>query len=421
MSARVRRFRITGNIKATGFALLLAFGVLTVQAQNWVPAPGVPNEEIQSLTLHAGSLYAAGESGIYQSTDDGKSWNRLSLKPNPPNYLTSLFVARGQLYAGIYGEGVFVSGDGGQSWRNMSAGLSGWGTYAMGFALLGDSLYLATGGYGVFVLNLLQTDVWHEWNEGLPQYGMITIAAAENHIVVSTGINVFVRQRGGSTWDYLSVDGTTSQRPVYKFHLTTDHLFAGSSVGVFRSSRDGQTWRKMEIPFLANLPVETFAADGNRLYVGVRYKEEHFICSTDNAGSSWDFRTHELVLLRDMLVSHGRLWAARLDGLWSMDLGAWTSVEDQADALPRDIKLHQNYPNPFNPSTKIGFTIPSRAHVFLEVHDVLGRKIGTLVNEFLPPGYHSRSFDGSNLPSGTYFYTLRTGRSSTTKKLIIQR
>lgn len=68
--------------------------------------------------------------------------------------------------------------------------------------------------------------------------------------------------------------------------------------------------------------------------------------------------------------------------------------------------LEQNYPNPFNPSAKIKFSISNRGNVSIKVYDVLGKEIKVLINSELNPGNYEVQFDGRNLSSGVYFYTL---------------
>jgi len=92
---------------------------------------------------------------------------------------------------------------------------------------------------------------------------------------------------------------------------------------------------------------------------------------------------------------------------------------EQIDEKPPTFHLAQNYPNPFNPRTSILFAIPESGPTTLIVYDMLGREVAVLVNESLPSGTHMVSFDGSSVPSGTYFYTLRTQQSSETKKMIL--
>jgi tetratricopeptide (TPR) repeat protein len=77
------------------------------------------------------------------------------------------------------------------------------------------------------------------------------------------------------------------------------------------------------------------------------------------------------------------------------------------------------YPNPFNPSTKITYSIPERGNVILKVYDILGREIVQLVNEVKESGNYQVNFDGSNLNSGVYFYTIESGKYKASKKLLL--
>ncbi len=97
----------------------------------------------------------------------------------------------------------------------------------------------------------------------------------------------------------------------------------------------------------------------------------------------------------------------------------------QNEDLPSKFVLEQNYPNPFNPTTTIKYSIPKLGSVethgrtSLRIYNVLGEEIATLVNQKQTPGNYSVQFDASNLPSGTYFYTLRAGNFTATRKMIL--
>jgi hypothetical protein len=99
-------------------------------------------------------------------------------------------------------------------------------------------------------------------------------------------------------------------------------------------------------------------------------------------------------------------------------------ITQNTNIVPEKFNLHQNYPNPFNPSTKIRFEFPLskgglKGVVTLKIFDILGKEIQTLVNEQLQPGTYEVTFDGSNLPSGIYFYKLTSGYFTATKKLVL--
>lgn len=84
-----------------------------------------------------------------------------------------------------------------------------------------------------------------------------------------------------------------------------------------------------------------------------------------------------------------------------------------------NFNLEQNYPNPFNPSTRIKFSLDETSKVKLTVSDVLGRTVKVLVDENLSAGQYSRMFDGKDLSSGIYIYTISTGKNSISKKMIL--
>jgi hypothetical protein len=87
----------------------------------------------------------------------------------------------------------------------------------------------------------------------------------------------------------------------------------------------------------------------------------------------------------------------------------------------RTYQLYSNYPNPFNPSTIIGFDLLQAGRVTLRVYDVQGREVATIVEGTLPAGFHTRTFDGSGLASGMYFYRLIAGSFIQTRKMLLLR
>jgi len=108
-------------------------------------------------------------------------------------------------------------------------------------------------------------------------------------------------------------------------------------------------------------------------------------------------------------------------GLARAGFSPLTRVESAGTSLPGQISLGQNYPNPFNPTTEISFDVPCTSPVTLDVFDVAGRKITTLVDRELPGGSHAFEWNGSQSASGIYFYRLRVGQITVTKKMLLIR
>jgi len=93
-------------------------------------------------------------------------------------------------------------------------------------------------------------------------------------------------------------------------------------------------------------------------------------------------------------------------------------------AVPETYSLEQNYPNPFNPTTRISFALPEAAHVRLDVFNILGQQVVTMIEGWLDAGYHSVEWDGlisggTTAASGVYFYRLETKDFSQTRKMIL--
>ncbi len=94
-------------------------------------------------------------------------------------------------------------------------------------------------------------------------------------------------------------------------------------------------------------------------------------------------------------------------------------VKENTSVISSNFALHQNYPNPFNSTTTIEFEISERASVNLIVYDILGREIEKLVDKELEPGRYKVNFNVVNLPSGVYFYTLKTAKFTQTNKMLL--
>ena len=96
-----------------------------------------------------------------------------------------------------------------------------------------------------------------------------------------------------------------------------------------------------------------------------------------------------------------------------------TSVDE--NEIPHEFSLSQNYPNPFNPQTLIRYGLPQKAHVRLEVYNILGERIALLLDMTQEAGYHEALFDGHNLASGLYFYRIRANDFVQVRKLLLLR
>jgi gluconolactonase len=107
--------------------------------------------------------------------------------------------------------------------------------------------------------------------------------------------------------------------------------------------------------------------------------------------------------------------------LYRIRLAKTTGIKNEGYLQPDSYKLYGNYPNPFNPSTMINYQLPTTNHVTLKIYDTIGREIATLVNEVKEAGLYNvqLSMNTEQLSSGIYFYRLKAGNFSATKKLVL--
>jgi len=135
----------------------------------------------------------------------------------------------------------------------------------------------------------------------------------------------------------------------------------------------------------------------------------------------------------DGLYLRPRVWSSEKDeklaGIGLMYLGfdsdkgtiSKSGPTSVAAAAPAAFSVAQNVPNPCNPTTTINFTIPESGNITVDIFNVAGQKVDTLVNEFMDAGAHAVVWDGSNNSSGVYFYTVTSGEFSKTMKMTLMK
>ena len=195
----------------------------------------------------------------------------------------------------------------------------------------------------------------------------------------------------------LDITTTESGQFTLDWTLPESHVFSGSYF-----LRDNQSGEVME---LREGLEYSFKITGEKVIQTKETESTHPMSEISGTGVS-PLNAHRMNSVEtprfELLVA-----ASGVDGM--TELGA----------VPDNFTLAQNYPNPFNPTTVIRYQLPVSSEVRLEVYDMLGRNVATLVNEQVAAGRHAVNFDASNLSSGVYLYRLQAGSQIMTKKLTI--
>ncbi|MFH0736405.1 MAG: GxGYxYP domain-containing protein [bacterium] len=202
-----------------------------------------------------------------------------------------------------------------------------------------------------------------------------------------------------------------SQRPVLRYNaLMFNHTNDGSFYGD-ASSLDNMANRI--ITNIKSLPNPGFLLAGYQ-----RLRQDDFANRTDPSDSDISIpRLLQVVnkIKADPIIGNKVevVTVEKMSILMRKFMGL--SQTEQENVIPQQLSLKQNYPNPFNPFTTIEYSIPNDSFVNLSVYNILGQKVTELVNDNLKVGYYSSNFNGSNLASGIYIYTIRTEDLAGTK------
>jgi hypothetical protein len=300
--------------------------------------------------------------------------------------------------------------------------------------------------------------------------GGVTWSVYQN-IFDMNGINGTLTSKGNIRVNGLpriGVDLTNGSRRGWIYVITTEKNIApaGSDPDILlhRSTNSGLTWsagikvnkdpiNNGKIQYFPAIEIDSTGAV-NILYYDDRNTSsdsaEVYLSRSNDGGNSWneylisEHRFKPKAILGgpssyqgdfiSLLANGSKLYSIWMDD-YSGTYQIWTALIDlntiginKIDTkVPEKYSIFQNYPNPFNPSTRIRFDIPQYAilsgannqWVELKIYDILGHELTTLVNEHLQPGTYEIQWDGSNYPSGTYFYKIDAGDFVQSKKMIL--
>ncbi|MBD3169874.1 MAG: T9SS type A sorting domain-containing protein [candidate division Zixibacteria bacterium] len=421
-------------------------------------------------------IWAAGDGGIYTSYDGGENWEMRNT-----NFATLQYYAIGHapqndfiVYGGSQDQGTTKwSGTG--NWDYVFGGDGGYCVidytdHNIVYAewQFGNHVKTENGGYD-----------WIDIMNGIEEQGAWVTPVAmdhQDHNILYTSTNkIYKTDNGGWFWEPVSntLGGTVvtlSQSPVNpdlvwvginsgrvwkgypwdeQWELVNDGLpnryctrvvadlfdedvayatYSGyNNSTVFRTSDGGESWHDItgDLPLIPVNDLDVDPYDPNHLFVATDVTVMHTI----DLGEHWEPYGSGLphVFINDILIdSYGNLRAGTHGrGMWSTSI--LTSVPEERTAdLPYDFRIDAPYPNPFNPGAKIGFALKHSGTVKIEVINIMGQKVRTLVDKSQNAGFHTVIWDGrdnsgSGVSSGIYLFRMEfDGKSKVVKGTMVK-
>ena len=356
-------------------------------------------ENLNDIYLfHRDTVEIVGDSGtMLFSTDGGSSWWE------GPSFLTDNY------YCVIFSDGNGICGGSSQSIL--------WGTYT-GTALYWTEVQSGFFGGGFWGAQMLS-----------PQIGFV---AGENSIfqplfgkTTDTGVN----------WDFTAfyLNNNEGRATGVDFtDINTGYISARVWDGhgaISKTTDGGNSWTSTLFTnplWSIDFPIS------NSSLIGFAVGDDGVILKTYNAGMDWSSQqigtNNKLnkVFFKDL--DFGFAVGANGIILRTISGGEPVTVVENKNHLPNNFQLFQNFPNPFNPSTRISWQSPISGHQILKIYDILGNEVATLVDEYKQAGEYSVEFNSNSgvanvgrqsIPSGVYFYILKVGEFSQSKKMIL--
>jgi len=292
---------------------------------------------------------------------------------------------------------------------------------------------------------MLRTNRYHSYNHSLfsgsyNSYHGEAIMVDPVAVMAGDTLKLFTWYDIEEDWDYAYVELSTDGGATYVTipgNITTTYNPNGQNRGNGITGSSGNQWVEAKFPLDDYIGQEatiklTYISDGAVNEEGIYFDDVYPLDSFEN----------EIVLASD-ITENSYLIENREDGAYYYIVRAidaqdqWSGFSNREEAvvdaevaitdevsIPTEFNLSQNYPNPFNAQTEIAFSLATSGEVMLEIYDIAGRLVKTLINDKLAKGRHVAIWDGSSnrnnaVSTGIYFYKLSTGEKSTTRQMTL--
>ncbi len=426
------------------------------------------NGEVWALAVIGSDLYVGGNFTTAGGNTvnniakwNGSSWSAL-ISSNGVNGLNGTVAALAVIGTDLYVGGWFTTAGGvqaeniakwdGTNWSPLGSGLSAAGTINA-LATMGNDLYAtsyildpALGGPGNLIVkwdgsNWMPFSVMDDYVSSFLVDGSDLYAGGQFTMAGTVPANKIAKW-DGTNWSPLGtgmnffIGGNGLVKMAGNLYASGRFTTAGGNPANFIAKWDGSTWS----PFISgsnngmNNEVEGLVVMGVDLYASGSFTNAVGVSANSVAkwdgtnwsplGSGMNDGVWRLAVIGQDLYAGGIFTTAggvtaNYIAKYSCNVTTFIDEDISGNVIPKSFQLHQNFPNPFNPSTTIRYSVPKQSLVKIVVYDILGREVKVFVNEQKNAGHYEVSFDARGLASGIYFYTIRSGEITQTKKMIL--
>jgi photosystem II stability/assembly factor-like uncharacterized protein len=361
--------------------------------------------------------YAAGDNGvILKTTNKGLNW--IALNSSTGRSLYSIcFTDANNGYAA--GDSIILkTTDAGNSWSALQA------NYTMkSLHFVNSQVGYIAAYYGIILKTTNSGASWNAFIASDPDahYTSVCFTDLNTGYVVGLSGEYIKTTDGGISWRHMPLFYQKNYFSVQFPSKSTGYIIGGwVSNMIMKSEDEGETFNYLVSGFTG---VRLFSSSFLDVNKGIAVGRQGSILRTSDAGGTWvnENSGTTAILYGVQYLNENTAYAVGENGT-ILSTVAVIGIEPVNGNVPSQFSLSQNYPNPFNPNTKIRFDIPAAnqsSDAKLVIYDVLGNEITTLINEALKPGIYEVNFSGSDLSSGTYFYTLTYSGHRETKKMLM--
>ena len=409
-------------------AALFALGLTAAPAfAQWTKVPQVLANDVFAVWANGDTIVAGVDTATWVSTNAGASWKvsaRVYSPAVPLAPVDAVLLRNGRLYAGTFGQGVFVSDDLGDHWQPFNEGLTG------GFAdsqldvgslvVRSDTIYAGTLGAGVYRRRLAPGETWHPFGaifEPEQATNIEDLGLGGTRLLAGAGANgeVFTQDPGEPDFTevFLNNVGLAPGLQALAVQWWGGGWVVWAGVGAFRSANGDNPWSftNFGVGSVANA---AFASRNGHVFAGVTHLTTLFILTSGDGGATWQtLDSLPSAFAYKLAVSGVTLYAGRLDGLWRRSVEA-VDVPPPSGASRLSLAPVVSAGD----ALRLRFTLPAAGKVAIALYDVRGRRVGDRVEGTYGAGPQVAEFPAAALAPGVYVARLDANGETVTARVV---